>query len=209
MDIDTIDTKYLTWTRDNFTNSSGEVSVTVSGKNESLIGCDGVINLKVRKDSFFVKSLNSSNWTRKETCRIRLSSSFLWSFQYFFISLTKILFYGLYEKEIKVHFYLKFDFDFFKYSWNAMERRIMIRTFHICCIQSMWLNSISNSLLYHRIKRLSRHALQPNLYLLPVSPQRLRSRSPNVKLWMMNIRPAHLLSLISSHQVERTALKVQ
>lgn len=42
--------KYLTWTRDNYTESTGEVKVAVSGKNDSLIGCDGLINLKVRKD---------------------------------------------------------------------------------------------------------------------------------------------------------------
>lgn len=45
--IETINTKYLTWSRENYTDSTGEVQVTVTGKNDSLIGCDGLINLKV------------------------------------------------------------------------------------------------------------------------------------------------------------------
>lgn len=51
--IDTIDTKYLTWNRENFNESNEEVQVTVRGSNESLIGIDGAINLKVNFGSNF------------------------------------------------------------------------------------------------------------------------------------------------------------
>lgn len=45
--IETIDTKYLTWNRESYNDSSNEVHVMVSGTNETLIGNEGVINLKV------------------------------------------------------------------------------------------------------------------------------------------------------------------
>lgn len=46
--IETIDTKYLTWSRESYNDSTSEVHVMVSGTNETLIGNGGVINLKVR-----------------------------------------------------------------------------------------------------------------------------------------------------------------
>lgn len=46
--IETIDTEYLTWNRESYNDSSNEVHVMVSGTNETLIGNEGVINLKVR-----------------------------------------------------------------------------------------------------------------------------------------------------------------
>lgn len=45
--IETVDTRYLTWSRENYNDSSNEVHVMVSGTNETLIGIEGVINLKV------------------------------------------------------------------------------------------------------------------------------------------------------------------
>lgn len=47
--IDTIDTKNLIWHREDYTNSAGEVQVFVSGRNGTLLGTGGVINLRVCK----------------------------------------------------------------------------------------------------------------------------------------------------------------
>lgn len=59
--IDTIDTKYLTWNRENFNESNEEVQVIVRGTNESLIGIDGAINLKVKYlFNFSIRKIESS-----------------------------------------------------------------------------------------------------------------------------------------------------
>lgn len=49
--IDTIDTKNITWNRENYNATSSEVEVTVNGTNDILIGHEGVINLKVQNSS--------------------------------------------------------------------------------------------------------------------------------------------------------------
>ncbi|XP_031636232.1 glycosylated lysosomal membrane protein B-like [Contarinia nasturtii] len=46
--IETIDARELTWTREEFNKSTNEVKVAVSGKDDASIGCNGVINLKLK-----------------------------------------------------------------------------------------------------------------------------------------------------------------
>lgn len=62
--IEAINTAHLTWSRENFTVESGLVEVLVSGVNESLIGHQGTINLKV-------------SLTRTILCSISIAYQFL------------------------------------------------------------------------------------------------------------------------------------
>lgn len=48
--INVIDTKHLTWTRNEFNSSSTDVELTVSGGNPATIGDDGIINFKVCRE---------------------------------------------------------------------------------------------------------------------------------------------------------------
>lgn len=50
--IETIDTRNLTWEMTRYENSTGEVGLAVNGTNESILGEDGVINLRVCNEIF-------------------------------------------------------------------------------------------------------------------------------------------------------------